>query len=248
MSSTPTPAPSSVAPVEPGSVNSITNPVNAGADASTPNDVFTSEKVAKVALPVNGALGSQSVGDAKIATTVVAKVSDQTSSAKKEGLWRVDAPYVSAKVLRLLLGSDGTFQGSYLEGTVTGWLPSTVTNTTNSAGTEPAGIWHVRYDKVRPGHCRCLPLQFYRPHHLCFPDLVRSTTGTRRSRITTRTSWTATRCAPSGTQGQRRRRSGGRRSRAAHTARGREIPRRYGRRYRPFPPETKPARSPHQQI
>jgi hypothetical protein len=73
---------------------------------------------------------------------------EQTATARREGAWRNDAAYIGAKILRLLLGADGTFQGSYLEGTVSGWLPASEADYVSPASGERAGLWHVRYDKV----------------------------------------------------------------------------------------------------
>ena len=80
----------------------------------------------------------------------ISKPSNQSSTIRREGAWRSDAPYVGAKALRLLIGPDGTFQGSYLEGIVNGWLPAAEADYVNPASGEPEGLWRVRYEKVRP--------------------------------------------------------------------------------------------------
>jgi hypothetical protein len=83
---------------------------------------------------------------------------EQTATARREGAWRNDAAYIGAKILRLLLGADGTFQGSYLEGTVSGWLPASEADYVSPASGERAGLWHVRYDKVRAVNSRLCPV------------------------------------------------------------------------------------------
>ncbi len=107
--------------------------------------------------------------------TKVAKVNgagQPQASCKREGPWRSEAAYVGSKVLRLLLGSDGNFQGSYLEGTVSGWLPAAEADYISPLSAEPAGLWRVRYEKVES--CR-------RPFH--FADVSSLVRGSFRGNV-----------------------------------------------------------------
>jgi hypothetical protein len=182
--------------VHPSSVKAEIAPGNPSVETKVASDKSTPETAA-----TNGTVSSNTVQqtpsvEEKKMSAAVDKSSDQSSTAKTEGVWRVDAPYVGAKILRLLPGSDGNFQGSYLAGTVTGWLPSSEANTPTSSKAEPSGTWHVRYDKV------CLLVNIYPPNFIRYQQhfslyilhVTRCTMEKRKSHTKTRKSWTATRC------------------------------------------------------